>query len=53
MTKRRVRIALILVLAYALIMTFGGCASTLILRPPPGRIDPGSATRLMIPSDGR
>jgi uncharacterized protein len=41
------------VLAYASVMTFGGCADTLILRPSTGPRKAGSATARIIESDGR
>ena len=51
--RRIVRIALTLLLLYALVMTFGGCADRLILHPPQGRIDAGRACAIMIKSQGR
>jgi hypothetical protein len=56
MTRRRrrwLRFIVALVLIYFVTMTFGGCANTLILRPPPGKIDAGAAKQLMIPVKDR
>jgi len=47
------RIALTLLLLYALVMTFGGCADTLLLHPPKGHIDAGRAMRMTVQSKGR
>ena len=51
--RRFIRIAVTLLMLYALVMTFGGCADTLILHPPRGHIDAGRAQRMMVKSNGR
>jgi uncharacterized protein len=51
--RRLTRIALTLLMLYGLVMTFGGCADTLILHPPRGHIDAGRAQRMTVKSQGR
>ncbi len=51
--RRRLRFAVALILVYVITMTFGGCANTLILHPPKGKIDAGPAKQLMIPVQER
>jgi len=51
--RRLLRVALTLFLLYALVITFGGCADTLILHPPKGHIDAGRATRMTVRSNDR
>ncbi|HEX8522620.1 MAG TPA: alpha/beta hydrolase [Tepidisphaeraceae bacterium] len=42
----------VLAVTYALVMTFGGCASTILLRAPSGQFDAGGATRQLINVNG-
>ena len=51
--RRRRRVFLAIVLVYALVMTFGGCADRLLLFPPKGHIDAGPARRTTVTSNGR
>ena len=51
--RRFVRIAVTLLLLYALVMTFGGCADKLLLYPSRGPVDAGRARAIMIESHGR
>jgi len=46
-------VALTLLVLYGLVIVFGGCADTLILHPPQGRIDAGRAQRTVVTSQGR
>jgi pimeloyl-ACP methyl ester carboxylesterase len=51
--NRRHKVVLALLLAYATLMTFGGCADRLLLFPSTKPIDPGRAQRFTINDDGR
>jgi pimeloyl-ACP methyl ester carboxylesterase len=51
--RRRRRVLLVLLIAYATVMTFGGCADRLILIPSKNAIDAGRAQQLTITNEGR
>jgi pimeloyl-ACP methyl ester carboxylesterase len=58
MTSRRrrrllLRTILVVIPVYALVMTFGGCASRLLLHPSRHSIDAGGAVRRSVAHDGR
>jgi hypothetical protein len=50
--SRRHKVGLVLLLAYAAVMTFGGCANRFVLHPSRNPIDAGRAQRLVVPHDG-
>src|SRR5688572_17759990 len=51
--NRRRKVGIVLLLAYAAVMTFGGCADRLLLFPSKNPIDAGRAQRFTVDSDGR